>query len=127
MWQIEKHKKGRRHYGWFAKNDTTGVTIYIARRWHKEIFRTGEATISDAMRKGIACWAIDCDTLQLCKIKGAKFIGVKVRDQGTLYLTTVDNFYNPKHTSVKNYTQRGGSLQRFLPLDAFRVSHQITV
>ena len=124
MWIKEKHKKGRRHYGWFLKNDTTGMMIYIARRWHKEIFRSGKTTISEATRDGVACWAIDCETLQLCKIKGVQYVGIKVRDQGTLYLTKIDEFYNPSNISIKNYTARGGSLQRYLPLDAFTVSKQ---
>ncbi len=121
MWEVEKYKKGKRFYGWWLKNTVSGVTIYVARRFHKEIFRSGELSISEASRKGVACWAIDCDTLQMAKIKGVKFVGVKVRDQDTIYLTTIDEFYNPVNMKVKNYTSRGGALQRYLPLDSFRV------
>jgi len=123
-WTKEKHKKGKRFYGWFLKNSVTGVVVYIARRRHKEIFRTGEATISDAMRKGIACWAIDVETLSLCRIKGVKYVGVKVIDQGSLYLTTLDRF---TRASVKNYASRGGSLQRYLELDEFKAVKTISI
>jgi hypothetical protein len=92
----------------------------LAYRWHKEIFRCGEVTISDAQRKGIACWALDNDTLQLAKIKGVKYIGVRLKDTGSLYLAPIDEFYNPANIKIMNYTARGGSLQRYLPIDRFR-------
>jgi hypothetical protein len=74
------------------------------------------------MREGVACWAIDCETLSLCRIKGVKFVGVKLRDQGTLYLTRIDNFYDPQFMKIRNYAKRGGSLQRYVPLECFKVS-----
>lgn len=120
MWEIEQYKKGKRRYGCFCKNTKTGVIIYLAYRWHKEIFRSGEMTISEAKRKNIACWAIDCDTLQLAKIKGVKYVGVRVKDSGSLYLAPIEEFYNPHNGKILNYTARGGSTQKYLPLACFR-------
>jgi len=120
MWEKEEYKKGRRRYGCFCKNRKTGVVVYLAYRWHREIFRSGESTISEAKRKGIACWAIDCETLQICRIKGVKFVGVKVKESGCLYLASIEEFYNPHNGKIMNYTARGGSTQKYLPLDCFR-------
>lgn len=127
MWEVEKNKKGKRLCGWWVKNPTTGVVIYVARKWHKEIFRSGELTISDALRKNIACWAIDNETLQLARIKGVKFVGIKVRDHGSIYLASIDEFYNPANLNIKNHAARGGALQRYLPLENFRVIHEIAL
>ncbi len=120
MWEKEQYKKGRRKYGCFFKNSKTGVVVYLAYRWHKEIFRSGEATISEASRRGVACWAIDCDTLQLCKIKGVKYVGVKEKESGSLYLAPIEEFYNPHNGKILNYTARGGSTQKYLPLKHFK-------
>jgi hypothetical protein len=119
-WVTEQYKKGRRRYGVFCKNTLTGTVVYVAYRWHREIFRSGKSTISDAMREGVACWAIDAETLQLAKIKGAKFVGVKLKDSGSIYLTKIEEFYNPSVIKVLNYSKRGGSLQKYLPVDCFR-------
>lgn len=131
MWVIEKHRKGKRHYGWFIKDASRGITIYIARRWFKEIYREGEPTISEAKRKGTAAWAIDHDVLQLCRIKGVKYVGVKLRDKTVSgwYLTTLDNYYNRKVARHHNYTGvgRGGSAQAKVPLQEFKTRIKVVI
>lgn len=122
MWQTEKHKKGRRHYGYWLKNTSTGVVIYIAKQPHKQILRLGEASTSEAMRKGVACFAIPSETLMLAKIKGAKFIGVKIKDLGMLYLTSIDEFYDPANMRLAAKSVQSGASKRYVPLDRFRVS-----
>jgi len=120
MWEIEKYKKGRRLYGGFYFDKARNIRVYLAYRWHREIYRCGESTVSDALRKKVACWAIDCETLQLAKIKGVQFVGVKLKDDDSLFLAPIEAFYDPKNIKILNYSNRGGSHQRYLPLSQFR-------
>jgi hypothetical protein len=127
MWEITKHKNGRRHYGWFCKNTATGMVVYVARRFHKEIFRSGEKTISDAQRKNVACWAIDVETLRMCKIKGAKYVAVWLRENGSLFLAPIERFDDPVNVKTYNFSHRGGALQRYLPLTQFRQKLKVKI
>lgn len=120
MWEIQIHKKGKRLYGGFYINKEKGLRIYLAYRWHRQIFRSDENSTSEAMRKGVACWAFDCDTLQLAKIQGVQFVGVKLKDDGSLFLAPIEAFYDPENIKILNYSSKGGSHQRFLPLSKFR-------
>lgn len=97
-----------------------GRRAYVAYRKVKEIFRSGEKTISDAIRKGVATWAIDHDTLIQMRAQGIKFIGVLCRDNNDLWMTTIEQFFDPKSTKILNYSGRNGSLQRHVPLQRFR-------
>ena len=54
----EPFKKGRRLYGHYCTLDT-GEVIYLAKRKHAEIFRSGNSTISQAMTESTAAWALD--------------------------------------------------------------------
>lgn len=116
---IDLVKRGRRTYG-AIYTLPDGRQAYLAYRKTKEIFRSGEKTISDAIRKGIACWAIDEETLLIMRAKGIKYIGVLCRDTGDKYLTALSLFFDPKAIRIYNYESRGGALQRYLPLQRFR-------
>lgn len=110
-------KKGRRHYGGIYRL-SDGTEVYLARRRSHEVFRSGQKTISDAERAGIASWAIDEETLMNLRLEGVKFVGVHVIDTNDKFLTTYECFM--KHSKVLNYERRGGALQRYLPLGYFR-------
>ncbi len=112
------HKKGRRTYGAYYTNPD-GTRFYMAWRRTKEIFRYGEKDISTAIRSGKAAWALDEETLIDLRAAGIKFVGVIDRDTGDKYMTVLDLFFNPA-AQVMNYAGRGGSLQRYLPLQHFR-------
>ena len=107
----ERVKKGRRVYG--AIYSWSQGEFYLAWRQPHEIFRSGEKTISDAVRKGVACWALDDDTLLKMRSRGIKFVGVLIKESGEGWITTVDIF---RASKVLNYEARGGSLQRYLPI-----------
>jgi hypothetical protein len=113
------HKKGRRTYGAYYTRKADGARFYMAFRKTKQIFRSGEADISTAIRSGTACWALDEDLLIDLRAAGIKFVGVLDRDTGDKYMTALDMFFNPQ-AAIMNYTARGGSLQRYLPLKFFR-------
>ncbi|AMB48363.1 hypothetical protein [Methylobacterium sp. AMS5] len=118
---LEKVKKGNRLYGGIYQYPN-GERVYLAYRSRKEIYRSGEACISDAVRSGTACWAIDDGTLIQMRARCIKFVGVKLKDDDKgYYLTRIENFFDRDKAKVLNYTGRGrgGSLQRFLPLDHF--------
>lgn len=119
--KVTHFKRGRRLYGGIHEVKKTGQRCYLAYRRHGEIFRSGEKSISDAVRAGVACWAIDESTLLEMRAKGVRLIGVYVRDNGDIYLTHLNNFFDKSKAKLLNYESRGGALQRYLPLQYFRV------
>jgi hypothetical protein len=116
---LEKVKKGRRIYGGIYEMPD-GRRVYLAYRSRKEIFRSGEDCISDAVREGKACWAIDDATLLMLRARKIEFCGVRMKETGDKWLTRTEHFFNRDLATIKNYTGRGGALQRYLPLQHFR-------
>ena len=112
---IEHLKKGKRLYGAFLTFDT-GWKVYLAYRKHADIYRGGKKTISEALRDDAAAWAIDVETIMEARARGVKVIGVLVRDTGDIYITRLSDILDPAKTRVLNYSKRGGSLQRYMPL-----------
>lgn len=117
---VQQVKRGRRLYGGVYQFDL-GYTAYVAYRKHKEIYRNGARSISDAIRQGIAAWAIDEQTLNDMRARGIKIIGVLVRDTNDLYLTRIGEFFDVDKATIMNWTSRGGSLQRALPFSYWRI------
>lgn len=115
---VEQHRVNGRLYGAICESQG-GQRYYLARRRHDQIFRGGESSVSDAITKGKACWAVDILTLSEMKSKGIGMIGIHVRETGDEYFTQATNFDDPNKTYVRNYSKRGGSLQRYLPLGFF--------
>lgn len=116
---LEEVKKGRRLYGGIYETKRSKTKIYLAYRDRKEYFRGGEACVSDAVRLGKACWAVDHDTIIRMGAKKVDFIGVLMKDGSGTYLTHIDNFRDRTKSTYKNYTGRGGALQIYLPLQFF--------
>jgi hypothetical protein len=114
-------KKGRRTYG-SLRTYLDGRKVYLAWRKQNEIYRSGRASISDAMRDGVAGWAVDDETLLAMRSKVVPFIGVLVRETGEIYLTYTDAFFErgpTKRWFMQNHVAKCGSLQRVMPLQAF--------
>lgn len=112
-------KRGRRLYG-AIYTLKSGEKVYFAYRKQSEIYRGKEKSISEGIRKEIACWAIDTDTLMMARARGIRFIGVIDRVSRDVYLTTLDNYFDRTKTQQIDYTERGGTVQRFLPLGFFQ-------
>ncbi len=118
---IRGGRTGRRLYGGIYEL-SDGTQVYLAYRNRKEIFRSGEKSVSAASDKGIACWAIDYDTLLEMRREQIFLIGVYVRDEEEIYLTNYDSFFDETKATVMNYDSRGGALQKYLPIQHFAKS-----
>lgn len=117
--KLELVKKGRRLYGAIVTLDC-GEKVYMAYRKRNEIYRAGEVRVSEAIKKGVAAWAMDDETLRVMRAHGIKVVGVFVRDTNERYVTSIDNYFDKTKIKVLNYSSRGGSLQRYLPLQHFQ-------
>jgi hypothetical protein len=111
-------KRGNRKYG-AVYTTPDGRQAYFAFRRHEQMFRNGEKTLSDAQRKGVATWALDDEALVNLRREGVRMVGVLERDTGDKYLTDIRNYFDPSKFKMLNYTGRGGSLQRHVPVTAF--------
>lgn len=114
----EEVKRKRRLYGHLCTL-SDGQIIYLARRKHAQVFRSGHATISSAMMVNEAAWAMDEVTLYNLRAKGVKVVGVRVTDTGDLYLTRLANFLDLKKAKMRDYSATGGARQRYLPMEHF--------
>lgn len=119
--KMQRYRHNRRNYG-IIYTTPSGRKAYLATRKHEEIFRAGEKTIADARRKGVASWAIDEDTLIYMRALGVQFIGVHCKTTGAKYLTSLGHFYDRSLVQILNFAARGGALQRYMPLQHFRVT-----
>lgn len=115
-------KRGRRTYGAIYELPS-GKRMYLAWRNVSQIYRSGEKTISDAIRKGTASWAIDEETLISCRLQGIPFVGVLLKETEDVYLTTLDRFMDKRFSKMLDFTARRGSLQRYLPIKDNFVRH----
>ncbi len=116
-------KKGRRLCGGVHTNVASGRRCYLVYGRLAEIFRGGEKNISDAIRAGKASWALDHETLLEMRAKGIGIVGVFVRDNGDIYLTRIENYFDRTKAPILNYESRGGAVQSYLPLQYFK--HQV--
>lgn len=114
-----EHRRGKRLYGYFILLD--GLWIYCALRRHKEIYRDGESSISEAIRNGKAGWALDNHTLIEARSRGCAVVCILVKESRELYYTHIENFLPGSGVSKQiDWTSRGGSSQRVVPLARFR-------
>lgn len=125
--KTEWHKKGKRTYGVFVWQDN-GVNVYMALRKHSDIYTDGKAKVSVAMRANAAAWAIDYQTLMSARAKGMKYIVVRLKDTKDVYVTPIERYFDRSLTKTIDHSSRGGSLQKTLPLRAFKlVRGEVTI
>ncbi|MBD9511521.1 hypothetical protein IB265_32720 [Ensifer sp. ENS10] len=104
------------HTSKFANGDL----IYIARKWHDEIFCCGRPSISQAIVDGVACWAIDHDHLLELRLRKVKWVSIVERHVGgDQYITTLDNYMNPACFQFLNFESEGGARQHYLSFKYF--------
>ncbi|MFT4064369.1 hypothetical protein [Paraburkholderia sp.] len=98
------HKVRGRLYGFWHYLDS-GRACYIASRKSREVYHRMNA------------WCIDVATLEECRARGIRYIGVKTTGKAwKLYLTLVDDFFD----SPYSFAHWGETRQRGLPLIRFR-------
>ena len=114
----EEVRQGRRLFGHFCTLDD-GRVIYLARRQHRHIFRSGRQTISGAMTEGEAAWGMDERTLFSLRARGIEVVGVRVTDTGDLYLARLKDFFDTAKARLHDSTSTGGQRQRHLGLQHF--------
>ena len=119
----EPFKKGNRLHGHYV-TCVDGTKVYLARRKHGQIFRSGYSSISEAMSEEEAAWMIDETHLFNARARGCKLIGVRVIDTGDLYVTELSNYFDLRKAKIRSYSEagRGGSRQRYLPLIHFHLT-----
>lgn len=113
--ETKYHFKGKRRYGAFVTQDN-GVKLYLAFRKHNDVYVERKGKISDALRTGVAAWALDMTTVIAARARGCTLVGVRVKETGDYYFTKLENFFTPKRVRTINYSSKGGSLQKVLPL-----------
>ncbi len=114
-------RNGRKLYGKYLINKSTGERVYVALRKSSEIFLCGCKTHSEAMRNGVAEWALDDLTLKSARLKNVRVVCVKVVNTDDLYATNISNFFDKSLAKIRNYENKNGSLQRYLPLSHFKL------
>jgi hypothetical protein len=116
----EEYRQGRRLLGHLCTLDD-GSVIYLAKRKHAQIFRSGHMSISSAMTEGEASWALDERTLYALRARGIKVVGVRVTDTKDLYLAELKDFFDHTKAVARDYTGfgKGGARQRYLKLQHF--------
>lgn len=97
-----------------------GKTFYLAWRKAKEMFRDGEPTNSDAIRKGKASWALDYDTLIMLRNRKIQIAGVIEKESGDIWLAPVAEFLDVTYAAPRDYSRRGGGVQRYMPTYRFK-------
>lgn len=102
-----KHSVNGKFYGMWYFFDS-GVSVYLAHRKLREIYRKKSA------------WCIDTATLEEAKQKGVKFAGVvcRVGKDAHYYIAKVDDFFN----SPYSFRHFGDTWQRGLPLSRFPIN-----
>lgn len=115
---VKGGRTGRKLHGGIYKTDS-GKKLFISYQFRKDIYRNGEKSVSAAHDKGVACWAIDYDTLLEMRREGIETIGVYVRDEETIHLASRESFFDEVKCKIMNYEPKGGVLQKYLPLRYF--------
>lgn len=116
--EIQEHRKGKRLYGYFITQDN-GVKVYVAVRKHSDIYRARDGSLSSALREGTAGWALDVETLMMARRRGCAYIVVFVRRRKDLWVCRMADFLNTAKSQLVDWSGRGGSSQRMLPLQYF--------
>jgi hypothetical protein len=112
-------KKGRQRHG-EERTYFDGRKCYIAFRKKKDLYRSGERTMSDAVRKNIHCWALDYDRLLTLRSKQIRLVVIWVQDTGELFGTQLEHFFDKEKIQRHNYAERGGALQHYLPFEYWK-------
>lgn len=91
-----------------------GEQIVLLNRSTKDVERgKGNVYISHGIADGIAAWPVETLVLSTMRLRGIRFVGIRVRETKDIYITTLRRFVD--HSVVMSYRKRNGSMQRSLP------------
>lgn len=93
--------------------------LYASFRKRGDMYRAGERTISGAIQQEKSGWSIDEDTLLRLRAERVEFVAIVVRETQDIFITTVEKFRDRELSKYANYTGRGGTIVRYLPLQHF--------
>jgi phosphoglucomutase len=113
--RVEKFRKGINRGAIYTV--PSGKRCFLAHTRQAFIFSGEEKTISDAMRKGTACWSLDEETLIQMRAKGVPFVGVLCRESNDIWLTRTEYFFDREKLV---FNSRGRAGRRYMPLGQFR-------
>lgn len=105
-------KRGRRRLG--AVYAWSKGEVYLAFSTAKDVYRSGEKSNSDAVRAGIACWAIEEEILLKMRSRGLNFVGVLIKDTGEVWVSTISRFRKSPVTNT--HITRSSAYKRYLPI-----------
>lgn len=113
---VENVMKGKRRAAQIWKHKETGRLFYLAFLGQRDIFRCGEATISEAQRKGIACWYFQDETIIRMRVKKIDVIAIKVRETGDQYFIPFHQALKRPDFRLKGVTDEQYATRRFIPM-----------
>lgn len=84
-----------------------GDTFVLFKRvLSRHLFRNGEKTLEEALRKGTGCWAVDLETIEVLSNKhGVRFVEVPTKD-GRTWRVSVDLLLGSKGFTMDYGGQR---------------------
>lgn len=113
---LENIFKGKKRIGQVWKHARTARRLYVATLGQRDIFRCGETTISEAIRKGVACWQFNDEVIIGMRVRKIDILAIKVRETGDQYfIRFVDALKRPTFR-LKGVTDEAYATKRFIPL-----------
>lgn len=113
---LETITKGKKKIGQVWKHIDSGLRFYVATLGQRDIFRCGEATISEATRKGVACWQFNDETIISMRVRKIDVLAIKVRETGDQYFIRFADALKRPSFRLKGVTDEAYATKRFIPL-----------
>lgn len=107
--------RGRTYGAVYTRSDLP--SFYTAWRIRWDTFCNGTPCPSDAIRQGVAAWALDYELLVNLHSDNVRVVGIWNYQENRSHWTTVEKFL--KEGRRANYDARGGSDQLYLPWSKF--------
>ena len=104
-------KKGRRLLG-ERITLPSGKKLYLAIKSNRDIIHAGRPSLTAAVQEGVAAWSLDHDTVIRERTMGVRYLGVKERETGTIWLTALAAFEDRQFYRALNLTRSGRSVER---------------
>jgi hypothetical protein len=101
------HKRRFKDVMLVIKRKTTGATLVIVTRKHRDSFRNGEKSISAARKSDQETWPIDAHLLRKTKRYKPDRVVVYLVDTDDFWLSNFDDWFDP-HVRITRRSKYGG-------------------